>query len=690
MWNRLDFTVRIFNLKYRAEIDGLRALAVVPVILFHAGFELFSGGFVGVDVFFVISGYLITTILIEDIENKQFSIVNFYERRARRILPALFLVMLVCIPFAWMWMLPSQMKDFSQSLVAVSLFASNILFWRESGYFAAVAEEKPLLHTWSLAVEEQYYVLFPIFLILAWRFGKNRVFWMIVVMAAISLLLSEWGWRNTASANFYLAPTRAWELFAGSIAAFIVQKQGVQKNNLLAIVGLAAIIFSVFFYDETTPIPSVYALVPVVGVVLLVLYADKETLVAKLLSTKGFVGIGLISYSAYLWHQPLFAFARIRSLEHPSVALMLAISFISVFLAYLSWRYVEKPFRDRTHINRNFLIKFSFLGLILFLVFGLAGHRTHGFIDRYPDEMHAVMTTNMHQFERNVRDCWAKIETEPKIESGCLLGDNASQIKFAIIGDSHAAMLLNEIDRFATDAGIAGVSLTARSCPPIKDVIRVPAPRKECAAIRSEIFNEKGVSKLPDNLIVMARWPLLIERKRYRNSSGYLEGGGDYLWKFIDPQFDDYSRNMQHEIKESLNLFLENGKRLIIVYPNPEMGWVVPEYLTRKFTEYGEVTDIDGSTSYASFMERVKSSYDVLDSIGNSNNVVRIYPSEFSCDITKGICISHREGQPIYFDDDHLTDAGAKPIAKSIIMSIVNESDLSQKSYEKENSIIDQ
>ena len=201
-------------MKYRAEIDGLRALAVVPVILFHAGFELFSGGFVGVDVFFVISGYLITTILIEDIDNNRFSIVNFYDRRARRILPALFFVMLVCIPFAWMWMLPNQMNDFAKSLVAVTLFASNILFWRESGYFDAAAEEKPLLHTWSLAVEEQYYLLFPIFLILAWRFGKNRVFWMIVLMAAISLLLSEWGWRNQTTANFYLAPTRAWELFA--------------------------------------------------------------------------------------------------------------------------------------------------------------------------------------------------------------------------------------------------------------------------------------------------------------------------------------------------------------------------------------------------------------------------------------------------------------------------------------------
>ena len=283
-------------MKYRAEIDGLRALAVIPVILFHADFELFSGGFVGVDIFFVISGYLITTILIEDIENKRFSIVNFYERRARRILPALFLVMLACIPFAYFWMLPGQLKDFSQSLVAVSLFGSNILFWRESGYFAAVAEEKPLLHTWSLAVEEQYYVLFPIFLVLAWRFGKNRVFWMIVVIATFSLLLSEWGWRNKPTANFYLAPTRAWELFAGSIAAFIVQKQGVHRNDLLSIAGLLAIIFSIFFYDDTTPFPSMYALVPILGVVLLLLYADKDTFAAKLLSTKGIVGIGLISY----------------------------------------------------------------------------------------------------------------------------------------------------------------------------------------------------------------------------------------------------------------------------------------------------------------------------------------------------------------------------------------------------------
>ena len=234
-------------MKYRAEIDGLRALAVIPVIFFHAGFQVFSGGFVGVDVFFVISGYLITTIIISDIENKSFSLANFWARRARRILPELFFVMLACIPFAFMWMLPVEMKSFSSSLIAVSLFLSNILFWQESGYFAATADEKPLLHTWSLAIEEQYYVLFPIFLLFAWRLGKNKVFIMIVILATISFLLSEWGWRNKPNANFYFAPTRAWELFAGSVAAFITQNESAQKNNALSLLGASAIIFSIFY-----------------------------------------------------------------------------------------------------------------------------------------------------------------------------------------------------------------------------------------------------------------------------------------------------------------------------------------------------------------------------------------------------------------------------------------------------------
>lgn len=468
-------------MKYRAEIDGLRALAVIPVILFHADFELFSGGFVGVDIFFVISGYLITTILIEDIENKRFSIVNFYERRARRILPALFLVMLACIPFAYFWMLPGQLKDFSQSLVAVSLFGSNILFWRESGYFAAVAEEKPLLHTWSLAVEEQYYVLFPIFLVLAWRFGKNRVFWMIVVIATFSLLLSEWGWRNKPTANFYLAPTRAWELFAGSIAAFIVQKQGVHRNDLLSIAGLLAIIFSIFFYDDTTPFPSMYALVPILGVVLLLLYADKDTFAAKLLSTKGIVGIGLISYSAYLWHQPLFAFARIRSLEHPTLPLMSALSAVSILLGYLSWRYIEKPFRDKNTINRTQIFSVSFVFLAGFIAVGMAGNASSKYLENIWLERQTFETRQTYELlsEATRLSNWGATSEGVKEITPCVFNvrglNNDIEARILecakqhergilVLGDSHAIDLFGVIASREKETFLIGV--TKGGCRP--------------------------------------------------------------------------------------------------------------------------------------------------------------------------------------------------------------------------------
>ena len=404
-------------MKYRPEIDGLRALAVVPVILFHAGFELFSGGFIGVDVFFVISGYLITTILIEDIENKRFNLLNFYERRARRILPALFFVMLVCIPFAWMWMLPDPLENFGQSLVAATLSANNILLYLTSGYWDLASEFKPLLHTWSLGVEEQYYVIFPLLLLLTWRFGKGIVLLSIIVITSVSLALSEWLSRENSEAAFFLIHTRAWELLAGSICAFFVQRRGVQKNNPLALLGLAAIIFVIFFYDETTPFPSAYTLAPVLGVVLLVLYADNKTLAAKFLSTKGFVGIGLVSYSAYLWHQPLFAFSKIHQKTEPSLLLNAVLIFATFLLSYASWKYIEKPFRNKSMINAQvflLIIAISALGL---LGFGYSAHKSHGFVERIFDE--SVRTADMYisynQRNFSYKENSFETDLEPKI-----------------------------------------------------------------------------------------------------------------------------------------------------------------------------------------------------------------------------------------------------------------------------------
>lgn len=257
-------------MKYRPEVDGLRAVAVIPVILFHAGFEHFNGGFIGVDIFFVISGYLITTIILSEHDRGKFSLVNFYERRARRILPPLFVVMLFCLPFAWMWLLPSDMRDFSRSLVSVSTYSSNILFWRETGYWGAANELKPLLHTWSLAVEEQYYLFFPLFLILMWRFRKN---WMLTftTLALISLIISQWGAYHRPSANFFLLPSRVWEIAIGvGIAYYLLyNKQKTRAflphklvDEILGLVGLLMIGYATFTFDETTPFPSLYTLIP--------------------------------------------------------------------------------------------------------------------------------------------------------------------------------------------------------------------------------------------------------------------------------------------------------------------------------------------------------------------------------------------------------------------------------------------
>ena len=244
-------------MKYRAEIDGLRALAVLPVIFFHAGFNWFSGGFVGVDVFFVISGYLITTIIISEMAEDKFSIINFYERRARRILPALFFVMLATIPFSLLLLSPSDLKDYGESLISTSTFSSNILFWWERGYFGTALELKPLLHTWSLAVEEQYYIFFPLLLIFTWQFGLKKISILLSIIFLISLGLAHFSsvygvYDRVITGSFYLIPTRAWELLIGVFIAFylsdIQKKINIKFNQYLSILGFLLIVLSIIFF----------------------------------------------------------------------------------------------------------------------------------------------------------------------------------------------------------------------------------------------------------------------------------------------------------------------------------------------------------------------------------------------------------------------------------------------------------
>lgn len=345
-------------MKYRAEIDGLRALAIMPVILYHAGFKLFEGGYVGVDVFFVISGYLITSILLAELDAGTFSVVNFYERRARRILPALFLVMLICLPFSWFMLTPEGMKRFSSSYVAVLIFLSNVYFWGQSGYFDSATELKPLVHTWSLAIEEQFYFLFPLYLLLTWRLGKRWIIGLLCIVFLVGLTSAQWLYSTHPSFNFYMLPTRGWELLIGAFIAFYHVHHKFEKYNrnieqLGSVFGLLLIGYSVFSYNNKTPFPSLYTLVPTLGAALIIIFASHKTVIGKLLGSKIFVAIGLISYGAYLWHQPMFAFVRESSLDEPNIYLMSAMAVLSFAFAYLGWEYVEKPFRNKHRFSRT-------------------------------------------------------------------------------------------------------------------------------------------------------------------------------------------------------------------------------------------------------------------------------------------------------------------------------------------------
>lgn len=453
---------------YRREIDGLRALALLPVMLFHAGFETFSGGYVGVDVFFVISGYLITSIVLRSLDEGRFSVVEFYERRMRRILPALFLVLFVTFPFAWAWLLPSDMDRYSAALASVSLFASNILFWRGSGYFDAASELKPLLHTWSLAVEEQFYVLYPLLLLLVWSRGRKTFAWILGIGALISFALAEWAAPMRPSFTFYLLPTRAWELALGALTALHLARYplpsgGSHVRAAAGLLGLALIAFSVVAYDARTPFPGRLALAPTLGAVLIICFADGRTWTGRLLGSRLLVGVGLVSYSGYLWHQPLLALARHRSLGHVEWPLAAGLIVASLALAALSWKYVEKPFRDRGRIARSHVFAFAAAGSVVFLVVGLAGHRTDGFAFRLPADQHRFLArydnnlpalafhmrelTHRFRDDCNFYDLGAELRGQPLrkprpgIASSCYTRDPARAHAVFLWGDSHAQQL---------------------------------------------------------------------------------------------------------------------------------------------------------------------------------------------------------------------------------------------------------
>lgn len=664
-------------MKYRPEIDGLRAIAVVPVILFHAGFSVFSGGYVGVDIFFVISGYLIATIILTELEAGTFSIIKFYERRARRILPALFFVIICTLPFAWRWMPPNELEEYAKSMSAVAAFISNFHFWKESGYFAQASELQPLLHTWSLAVEEQFYMIFPLLLMVLWRFGFKVITAILVIMAVLSLGLSEWGSKHFVDANFYLIPTRAWELLIGVfVAQFMLKNPNYRhptRDNIGGLVGIALIIYAMFFFDDLTPFPGFYALVPTLGTGLIILFSTGETLVGRILSLRGLVGIGLISYSAYLWHQPIFAFARLRNFSEPSQLQYAVLSFAAVMMAWASWRYVERPFRNKNVVSRKTGFKYAISIGVLLIGIGVVTDFASGFSDRFDRNFDTAFLTVTHP---NFVDCKLTI---PKVDE-CVVGSSVEPT-VAIIGDSHARALANYIETQLDQLDISAVQLSRRGCPPILNLERVGHSR-DCATLNADVYDYFARNENLEIAVISARWTFYLESHPFDNLEGRVERGEDVVFLPLGVDNDDLTEDQMKQLiarfyREAIEKFLALNRKTILVYPVPEVGWD-PERVAFFMMQFRDIPfdEIELSTSYDVFKERNRAAYEALDAIPDHPNLFRVYPAEIFCDtFVRDRCVAATDGKQYYRDDDHLGELGARLVNAEIIKIIQHSSD---------------
>lgn len=631
-------------MEYRKEIDGLRAVAVLPVILFHAGFSWFSGGYVGVDIFFVISGYLITSILLKEMESGTFSIATFYERRARRILPALLFVMICCLPFAYLWMTPQQLKDFSLAFIAVSLFSSNVLFWRKEDYFAPAAEENPLLHTWSLAVEEQFYIVFPLLLIMLWKFGKQPLFYLTLALSCFSLLLAEWGWRNHPSANFYLLPSRAWELGVGALCGFYLYKRTVTSSQSLSLLGLALIIYSIFMFNEGTPSPSLYILVPVAGTAFIIIFCNKDTVTYKLLSPRYMVGIGVLSYSAYLWHQPLMAFARIKAIPGPHWGGMLLLCLLSLLLAYFSWKYVERPFRkprDSWVNTRERVFSVTAFASLAVFTLGIYGHANEGMPERFrlSKEQKSYISTALASPMREA--CHASSRNVIKAAEACSYNEENPTV--AVLGDSHVVELAYALGEQLEKSNIGVAHFSFSGCgPAYKNNDGSP-----CSNWTDDTVEYIKRNRDIKQVIVSYRMAPLIW-------GSPQESYPDLPAVKTDTRTTETIaslRNMLSDLEDS-------GKEAIFVDQSPELPSGIQSLVYSGHLKNGMILGLqrDWWDAFDAFFEAKDIIPEEVETVG---------VDDLFCD--DEFCYGGKNGISYYFDDDHLSVEGARKVANHII-----------------------
>ncbi|HEY0625292.1 MAG TPA: acyltransferase family protein [Allosphingosinicella sp.] len=638
-----------FSSHYRAEIDGIRAIAVVPVILYHAGLGPFTGGYVGVDIFFVISGYLITSIILGDLAKGRLTFGDFYERRIRRIFPALFLVTAVTSLLAWFVLLPQEMRDFGQSVVATMLFVANIFFYLKSGYFAPDVDTFPLIHMWSLAVEEQFYIVFPVILLLI--VGSGRTKWLrpvLLLAIASSFLASIWMQERNPSANFFLPLFRAWELGLGALLAATggVIRPFFERKRALAsiaeIAGLAIILAAIVLMDRSTPFPGWFALPPVIGTALIIAASSGTTPVGRLLSLPLFVGIGLISYSAYLWHQPLFALARSLNgfpLHRGFYVALIAVTFL---LAFLSWKYVEQPFRNRAFIGRKTLFGLSALLALLLVAFGLLAHVTRGFPDRFGAERIAIAETMTLSPKRDA--CHTDGTDYRPPSAACAYG--GAQTSWAILGDSHGIEIGYALAERLAKQGQGLLHLTFSACPA---ALSFDPANPGCGAWTEEAVRRlEGDSRIR-SVVIAYRHGLYL----YGDQREHYPSAAQLPPAFMTDRSPEAARSIYwRDFDRLVSRLRKAGKRVHVLGPVPELPVTAEWFVFRQ----GEKAHLSASF----YTGRQGAILDRLRGMERAGHIRLIEPGPALCD--RQNCRVVIGGQSMYFDDNHLSMPGARRV----------------------------
>ncbi|CNJ46167.1 acyltransferase family protein [Yersinia rohdei] len=658
--------------KYRAELDGLRAVAVISVLLYHVkfslfGYEVFKGGFLGVDIFFVLSGYLITTIIFTQMNAGVFSLKDFFIRRIKRILPAMVAVLLVSSVFAFYFLLPDSLVIYVKTLLASLFFVSNLYFFGEDTYVSDSSEYKPLLHTWSLSVEWQFYLIFPFLCLWLFKRFKNKKLTIIFSLFLLSLVLSNILAYRQPNFAFYMLPSRMWELMAGSIVAIIILENKLNIGKIyykvFPVVGLVLITLSILFINDGMLHPSVITLIPVLGTCLIILFSRDKNLASNFLSLKPMIFIGAISYSIYLWHQPLFVFYRIK-IGEIGMSTSILLILLSIVISVLSFYLIEKPFRTKQLSRwKLIVITASPIILIMFSVFILvknsSSDQTETFMSPLAKKMYEDF--KVPEFRRLKGNSEGKnyLSGEKTIDctnrsplEACKFGDES----WVVLGDSYAASFEYALQNELAEKGHGIISLTYEQCSFVSEKLWFgTAP--ECPEInrqRWQVINNFTDKK---TFLIAANYAqfkdVKVVQEGEKKSNGMPVVGEELVWE---------------SLAENINKLLSLGHRVVVIYP-------IPSISTDVKIEYFRLLNMTNSHINKVYDKRTKGYYAALslgetldNSLTSNPNLIIIKPVDSLCSDNRCLIINKDGG--LYNNGNHLSNAGARLVLGDVFQKL--------------------